>query len=123
MTDSRKDRHHENGPKVGMMCSRLESDPRAEMIRNPEKDLRAGTTTNRDLVRGQGAGMTSLRNLAKDPEVETMNLLDLERDQGAETTSLPDFASDHAAETHHNLTENRITLIFGQTRSQTMRKD
>jgi hypothetical protein len=71
MTDRRRDRKDQ---RVGMMCSRLESDPRAEMIRSPEKDQRAEMTMIRDLVRGLRAEMMSLHSLVNDLGVETTNL-------------------------------------------------
>ena len=91
MTDHRKDQPLENGLRAGMMYSRLESDPRVEMIRNQERDLRVGTTTSQDLARGQGAGMMNLRNLAKDLGVEMTSLQDSEKDLEAGAGMRPDI--------------------------------
>ena len=83
MTAHRRNDDHANGLRattslnqrvivlrVEMMYSRLEIDPRAEMIRSRENDRRAEMTNHHSLERGLEAGMTSHLNLAKDLVVE-----------------------------------------------------
>ena len=100
-------KNRENGPGVGMMYSRLERDPRVEMIRSRE--------------RGQGVGMTSSQDLARDLGAEMMNNKDLVRDLEVEMMSNRDLARGPGAETILRLIESRSILTLGQTPTQTTR--
>jgi len=83
MIAHRRNDNHANGLRVGMnlnqrviapraemMYSRLETDPRVEMIRSLEKDQRAEMTSHHSLERGLEAGMMNHLNLEKGLGVE-----------------------------------------------------